>query len=365
MWYYRMMTRIDFYLLREFSGPFLACVAGLTVILLGGSLFELSDLILRHHFDASTVLKLLVYRLPGIVSMCLPIGVLFGVFLAVGRLSGDNELTALLAAGIPFRRVMMPLVFIGMTISAMIFMLDEEIVPSSNHKAETLFRQALFKNPMPLIEEKVFLKGPQNHYFYIEQLDSKNKTFRSIMIFKLNDNEPFPELITADRGWYEEGVWYLQDGIRKKMDEQGYTVEDFRFAEMTYPMAEEPIQTFGSQKTVSEMSRKELKRHIDIFKRSGFSIAHFEVSFHMRLATPFAAFIWTIFAAPLSVRLPRQGKAAGIFASILLVFIYYVLASAFRSLGGNNLIPPLVAAWVPNLIFAIGGVLLLIKGHNI
>ena len=359
-----MRTRIvDRYAAREFTGPFLAAVFGFTVMLLSGLLFEMTDLIVDKRMAVKTVLLMLLYRVPGVVVLTLPIAVLFGTLLSLGRLAKDSEITVILSTGTPFWRLAVPIIVLAGLISAGAFWLNEWVVPASNHRAETLFRQALFQDPLPTIREGVFFRSGDDRVFYVGEVNRRNRTMKNILIYQLNAGS-FPEMITAARGRYEDYVWYLEDGIRKKLDEEGFTVEDSRFQSLSYPMTESLEVYLGNQKTTSEMTRKELAEHIRLFKRSGLDVKRFEVEYHMKAALPLAGLMWAFVGAPLSTRGSRGGRMFGVAASIVLALVYYVLSSFFRSLGGNGVIEPWVAAWMTNFAFAAAGLVLLYRADR-
>lgn len=354
------VTIVDRYTAREFTGPFLAAVAGFTVMLLSGLLFELTDLIVDKKMPVSTIVQMLIYKLPGVVVVSLPIAVLFATLLALGRLIKDSELIILLGTGTPFTRVIVPFFVAAALVSAGAFLLNERIVPESNHRAESLFRQSLFQDPLPTVREGVFFRGADDRFFYVGEVNRRERTMKRILIYQLGD-EAYPQMITAERGTYEERVWHLEDGIRKRLDERGFTLEDSAFAKLEYPMTEDLDTYLGNQKSTDEMTREELKRHIELFKRSGLDVKRFEVAYHMKASLPMAGLLWTLVGAPLSMRSTRSGRFYGVVISIGVAFLYFVLSSLFRSLGGSGVLPPLVAAWLTNLLYAFVGAFLLYR----
>lgn len=354
------VTIVDRYTAREFTGPFLAAVAGFTVMLLSGLLFELTDLIVDKKMPVSTIVQMLIYKLPGVVVVSLPIAVLFATLLALGRLIKDSELIILLGTGTPFTRVIVPFFVAAALVSAGAFLLNERIVPESNHRAESLFRQSLFQDPLPTVREGVFFRGADDRFFYVGEVNRRERTMKRILIYQLGD-EAYPQMITAERGTCEERVWHLEDGIRKRLDERGFTLEDSAFAKLEYPMTEDLDTYLGNQKSTDEMTREELKRHIELFKRSGLDVKRFEVAYHMKASLPMAGLLWTLVGAPLSMRSTRSGRFYGVVISIGVAFLYFVLSSLFRSLGGSGVLPPLVAAWLTNLLYAFVGTFLLYR----
>ena len=354
------MTILDRYAAREFAGPFAAAVAGFTIILLSSLLFELTDLIVDKKMAMTTVAQMLLYRLPSVVVVSLPIGILFATLLALGRLAKDSELTTIQGTGTPFVRIALPFFVVAALVSAANYVLNEQIVPASNHRAENLFRQALFRDPLPIVREGVFFRGAGDRFFYVGEVDRRTRAMKRIMIYELSA-EPYPAVITAARGTYEDRLWHLEEGIIKRLDERGFTLEDSAFARLEYPM-EEDIETYlGNQKTTNEMTRSELRRHIELFRRSGLDVRRFEVDYHMKAALPLAGFLWALVGAPLSLRSPRSGRFFGIVICIGVAFLYFVLSSLFRSLGGNGIVPPALAAWTTNLLYGVAGALLLYR----
>ncbi len=354
------LTIVDRYTAREFTGPFLAAVAGFTVMLLSSLLFELTDLIVDKKMPVATILQMLLYKLPSVIVVSLPIGVLFATLLALGRLIKESELIILLGTGTPFTRVILPFFLISILVSAGTYVLNERIVPESNHRAESLFRQTLFEDPLPTVREGVFFRGSGDRFFYVGEVNREARTMKRILIYQLGE-DAYPQMITAERGSYTEQVWHLEDGIRKRLDERGFTLEDSAFARLDYPMTENLETYLGNQKTTEEMTRGELKRHIDLFKRSGLDVSRFEVAYHMKGSMPWAGLLWTLVGAPLSLRSTRSGRFFGIAVSIGVAFLYFVLSSIFRSLGGSGVLPPLTAAWITNLLFACVGAILLFR----
>lgn len=360
-----MRTRIvDRYAAREFAGPFLAAVFGISVMLLSSFLFQLTDLIVDKRMAVKTVLLILVYRVPGVVVVTLPIAVLFGTLLSLGRLAKDSEITVLRSTGTPFWRLVIPILCLAALVSAATFLLNEWIVPESNHRAETLYRQSLFSDPLPAIRAGVFLRLSDDRVVYVDEVDRRSRTMKNILIYQLGRGT-YPEMITAARGRYDDLVWHLEDGTRKKLDDDGFTVEDSRFQSLSYPMPESIEVYLGNQRTTDEMTRKELAEHIRLFRRSGLDVRRFEVEYHMKAALPLAGLLWAFAGAPLSMRAGRGGRMFGVVASIVLALVYYVLASLFSSLGGSGIIEPWFAAWATNLIVAAGGLALLVRADRV
>jgi len=358
-----MRLTFDRYTVMEFIPPFLASVAGFTVMLLSGILYELSDLIFDNRMPFTVVGKLLLYKLPEVIVLTIPIGVLFATLLALGRLARDSELTAMRSAGIPFWRLIVPVLVAGVAISGVSFFMHEKIVPEANHRAENLYRESVLREAMPGIRQDVFFQGPGGRHFYVGSVNQRNSTLERVFIYEPKRNG-FPDMITAQRGTFTDGMWHLEDGITRQLDAEGFAEHEVRWSALEYHIPEGGTALFGSQKTPSEMTRHELAEHIALFARSGIDVRRFQVEYHLRLATPFASFLWVLIGAPLSLRSPRSGRFFGIVIAILVVFTYYVSTAMFRSLGGNGVLSPGAAAWATNILFALIGFGLLVRSDR-
>lgn len=354
---------LDRYTLREFFWPFVFCVVGFTVILLSGVLFELIDLFLVKRVAIKIVIRMLVYYIPGIVVMTLPVAALFSTLLSLGRMNEDSEMIIMCSSGLPYWRIMIPVVIAGLIISGVTYVLNEEVVPWTNHEFQKLFRELVYQEDAPLIEENIFFLGGENRYFYINEVNKQLRQLKNVLVYETGPDQ-FPRMITATSGTYRDHLWILYDGIVQNFDEDGYVSYQTRFETMQITTPDASDLYFGNQKTSDEMSRKELKEHIDRFQRSGLKVLSFVVDYHLKLALPMASFIFVLFAAPLSL-FSKSSKSFGIAVSLIVTVMYYVATPVCRSLAINEVFHPLFAAWLTNGVFAITGVVLLIRADRL
>jgi lipopolysaccharide export system permease protein len=355
------MRVLDRYTFREFSAPFVACVAGFTVMLLSGIVFELADLIVSKRMPVWIVLRLLLYKVPSVMVITLPAGALFATLLSLGRFAKDSELTVMRVTGCSFRRLALPVFAAAAMVSVMTFALNESVVPAANHQAENLYRKAILRDALTQVQANVFMRGPEGRTFFVGEVDRKTRRLRSIMIFEplRGADSPFPAVITAREGSYTEETWHLLAGVRRVLDEDGYVLQETGFDRLDIPVKDSE-KLFGEQKTTDEMTRRELGDHVRLFQKSGIDVQRFVVDYHLKLALPLAAVIWVLVAAPMAVASARGGRFYGVVVSIVVAFGYYVAVGIFRSLGGNGAISPVLAAWSPNVLFSLMGLALLI-----
>ncbi len=348
---------LDRYAVREFLGPFVVCVIGFTILLISGYLFELTDLIFVKRVAVTTVLQLLWYKLPSVVTLTLPVGVLFATFLSLGRLTRDNELTVMRCAGHSFARFVVPYLILGLVISFVAFLANDRLVPYSNHQEATIIRQLVLQEALPAVEERVFFKDPDDRFFYIDRVNRRTKQLSDVMVYLPNSQSRYPTLVTAKWGEYEDFTWRLRDGVQREFDSDGFIAREVGFADLEIVTKQQAEVFLGKQKTTEEMTRAELREHIDLFQRSGIKVDAFVVDYHLKLALPFASLVFALLAAPFSFRTGRSGRFAGIIVSLAIMFLYYVVTSVARSMGANGMLPTTTAAWIGNVAFTGIGVL--------
>lgn len=357
------MKIFDTYFTREFMGPFLFCVFGFTIVLLSGLLFQLTDLIFVNEVAVFTVAKMLLYRIPATAVMTLPIATLFATLLAIGRLVQDNEMTVLRGSGVAFPRLITPILLLGLLISGLSFWASEVIVPAANHKFENILRQIIFSDGVPVVQENVFFHGGDERYFYIGEVLTKTNELKKILIYELSDAK-FPNLISAKTGMFQDHTWVLQDGVYQELDGEGFVEFESRFQSMEIVTEQEGEIYLGNQRTVDEMNRKELGEHIERFQRGGLKVRAFVVDYHLKLSLPMASFVFALFAAPLAL-LGRGGRSFGVIVSLVILLFYYVAVSVSRSLGINEVLSPVMAAWSVNGLFAVSGFVILARADRL
>lgn len=348
---------MDKYIIKEVVYPFILGVFIITVILIGNYFFQLTDLIIVKKVPVNLVLKLLMYKMPSVMVETFPIAVLFATMTGIGRLNRENEITAFRMGGVSVFRLIIPLLILGIVVSSLTFLLKEKIVPWSNHQANNIIRETIIKDAMPGPEEEVFFKGPQGRLFFVKEYDQKQSIIKNIVIYEL-ENRSFPEVITAQKGRIGENKWFLNQGIIHQYSSQGQVILESKFEQMEIQLTDEMKQLYGSQKSTSEMSRAELGKRIDLFKKSGIDIDSLMVDYHLKLSEPLTALIFILISVPLSLS-GKESRIMNLVFTIVIVFLYYVIMSFSRSFGKNGILSPLLAAWLPNFIFAILGSLLL------
>ncbi len=350
---------VDKYIFKEIARPYLAGVLVIGIVMLSNFLYEVADLIIMQEAPVGEVARLLLYQMPEIFVQSFPMAVLFAVMAGLGRLTRENEFFAIRMGGFSIYRLVVPLIIFGLLVTAGTYVINEQVVPWSNHQARNIIRRLALQDVMPQVRENVFFEGPDDKVFYVDSYNESDLTLESVVIFDQARGNGFPEVITAQKGEVMGSDWLLTDGHFHSYTSEGRLEMASDFREMRIELEDDIERFLARQRTPAEMSRQELRQEIQLFQRSGIDVTRLLVDYHMKLALPFTAFIFILVGTPLSLG-NRESRALSLALTVIIIFTYYVLVSFSRSLGRAGAFPPLVAAWLPNGFFLVLGVMLII-----
>lgn len=345
--------------------PFIGGVAIFAVILVGNLLFFLINPLAQRIITLSDLGKLVLYKFPSFLALSLPPAMLLGSSLAVARLGREGETTAMRMAGLPLRRIFFPFLLAGFLASSFSFLLNEELVPKGNRKAQGILQMVWFGQATPVPLERVFFQSDR-YTFYIDRVEKLGNELRlyNILVMEMKGGR-FPNLYTASWGTCgrDSKIWSLYDGILHQIDDRGYVRQEVKFANAKLSL-ERPFQDIWlAHRTPQEMNARELRREIKTWQKSGVrSLDVMLMEYYCKFAIPFACLILALIAPPFAHRFARRGGImAGFLIAVLLFFFYYNAYLLFRMLGTNHILPPFLAAWAPNIIFGTLGIYLFFK----
>ncbi|WP_408955165.1 LptF/LptG family permease [Natroniella sp. ANB-PHB2] len=348
----------DRYLILEFLKPCLYSLAALVIVMLSGYLFQLTDFIIIREVPISIVARLLLYRLPPIIVQSIAIATLLATILSLGRLVKDNELTALQMGGISFVRLVYPLLALAIVASSIIYTLNEEIVPQANTNYQRIVQEEVHQDKEPGVYTDLLFRGGSDRYFYAEKVDDQKQQLKQVMIYQQGEEE---RIITAREGSFTEDSWLLEEGVISKLDTDGYLIKRDSFIDLEVEVGRDFRQFYQyNSRQPSEMNRKQLREQIALFTKAGIETNRLLVEYHFKLAEAILPLIFVLIGAPLSIG-SEKGRLFGIIVSIIIIFIYFAVISIFRSLGGNGVVDPFLAVWIPNFLVSGVGVYLLVK----
>ncbi len=348
-------STLDRYLFADFTGPFLFSVAGFLIIGIVDIIFALVDLFVNSGVSIGIITRLLLYKIPAILVLFLPMSAIFSTMLLMVRMAKENELTVIRTSGISIFRVITPILAFGIIVSILSWSINEFVTPWTNRISDHLIRTTIQKKPPPKVVDNVFFKDTGNRYFYIESVNIKNGNMNNLMMFEKTSNR-FPRIVTAKKASWDNEHWYLFNGYINELNDDGDIKLISNFDQTIIYIARDLDTFYTKYKTPREMDSSELKTKINTLTKGGVNTRALEVEYHLKKSLPASCFIFSLMGITFCVMFVRSGKdwwgvITAIIFSVLLVGFYFFLTATFRALGKKGIIDPFLSAWIPNLIY--------------
>lgn len=366
---------LDEYVMGSFLRNFLLVLFTLILLFIIFTFFELIGDILRYRTPLSVVGDYLINLIPFIINSVLPLCSLVAVLITFGALNRNSELTAMKSAGVSLYRIVAPMLVVATLLSALLFVFDETYLPGANRRQEALLSQIKGKPAQTFLRpdrkwmsgDTTDAKGGQmqpTRIFYYQFFDPDRNIFDNLTVFEFQ-----PGTFNLTRRIFARSVrwddklnqWVFEDGWQRTF--AGESITSYQpFTLATFPEIHEQPSYFKKEELQSqEMSFTELSRYIRDLEQSGFDTMRLRVQLNRKLAYPLMTLVLAILAIPFSLFAGKRGGIAGIGTAIGVAICYWVIAGIFENLGDVNSLPAILAAWSPDMLFAMAGAYLLLR----
>jgi lipopolysaccharide export system permease protein len=350
------------YVIFEYLRIFALSLSSLMLIYLVVLFFQKIDVFIKFKAPFYLIFKYLLFKIPEVLfQWTLPYGILLGTLLALGALSRNSEITAMKAGGISLYRITFPLLIFAFVVCLFSFLGNEYLVPYSNRKTQHVLSVQVRK------EEPSFFKNYKIWYhsgdqvINIQLIDRKNRILKGLTLYQFNDQFRCVQRVDAKEVKWDAGKWRFFDGYVRDFDEKGYTrMTPFQEKEVPF---KETWQSF--QKVVrdtDEMSYTDLRNYIRKIRAAGYDATRYLADLYAKLSYPFLNVVMVLIGIPFALKTGRSGGVAlSIGLSVMIGFSYGVIFYIFLSFGRSGILPPLLAAWTPTVIFGLTGVFTLMS----
>jgi LPS export ABC transporter permease LptG/LPS export ABC transporter permease LptF len=353
---------LDIYVLRGFLFFFVLVLIVFVSLFILVTLFELLPDIVKNNIDGSIVAIYFVYLLPQILYYVIPLTVLLAILIDLGSLTKSNEILAVKAGAVSLYRMAMPLLIMGLLLSAGIYFLQDFMLPYANQRQDAYHDLIKGRAPQTYRDpQRKWMAGSGDRIYHYNYFDPDQDVFGGISIF---DFQPDAFSLTnwtfANRATWDGSAWKLEDGWRRHLAEDG-SVDYQPFTSMRLAELDLPRYFKKDVRTAAQMSYPELKRYVTNLEQSGFDVSGLMVDLYRKLSFPLVSFIMAIIGIPFSFTTGKKGAFYGIFLSLAVGIFYWSTFEFFDKLGGINRLSPFVAAWFPNLIFGFSGIWMMLR----
>ena len=356
----QFMKIIDKYISKEFLVFFVAVILGFVVLMIGNTIFIMSDLIMNKRIPFFIVTQILILRVPAMFVLGFPVATVFAVMLTMGRLAKDSEIVAMRTGGLSFQRIILPLLFMAGVISIGSFYLNEIVVPRANHISQNYIRQFFMSEVMENARANIFFRIPGGLVIYTKKMEGGSNELRNLMVFETREYG-FPDISDVMHGYIKNDKLILEDGTTYEVNNDGLIDEKFYFQKSTKDISREIRKLYGEQKTPQEMVSGELKELIDTFKKHNLRVSAQETDYYFKFSIPVANLAFAVVGLLFAVSNPRKESYSGIIVALILITIYWVMMTVMRSMGHKDMLEPWLAAWGQNIVYFMIGIPLLLK----
>jgi lipopolysaccharide export system permease protein len=360
------------YISRQFLTLFCYGIALTAVVVIVGDLMTTLERYIRLKPGLHFILLHFVYRTPPFVYQGLHIVMLMSAILLFLGMSRSNELTALKAGGVSLYRVSLPVFGLAMLITLSSLGFQEYVMPWMNRRAVEIDEAKIKRRTMPELRKRteIWYRGredgaAESRIYHIGLLDPASQQMSNVTVLSLGSDFGMRRRWDArDMRWVDsEDAWRLANGVRREFRSgQPDRAEAFREQSVKLP---ERYQDFAQVPRAPDvMSYFELKDYIERLRDAGHKVSKYLVDLHSKIAFPFAHPIMALVGIPFALQSPRGGRVIGIALCLALGLGYFIVHSAAVALARTEILPPLIAAWSANALFATLGLYLYLRART-
>jgi len=362
---------IDLYILKEILVPTGIGVGIFTFIFLVSKLFRITEMVVEKGIPVFYAIKIFLCLIPAFLVFVAPMSLLLGILTALTRLSADNEIIALKTSGIGLYRLSPPVIFLSLITFVFTSFLVFYAVPwGSRSFRETLFQVAGSQGKLD-VKERIFTSPFGDLVIYVDKVSPSEKILEGVMIYDERDPR-INTAIIARRGYLtpdpqaQKLMLNLFDGSIHSQEAKGdvYRTINFNTYQFTIYLKEEMEKERRRTQVrmlEKEMSIHDLREKIRWLRSQGVNVRPQLVELHFKFAMPFGALIFGLVGLPLGVQRTQSGKSWGFALCAVVFLLYYVLYCLGKDLGAVGIISPVLAAWLPNIIFGVLGAYLFVR----
>lgn len=356
------MKTLSRYIFRELLVPFFLGLGVFTFILLIARILKLVELVVNRGVPAWEIVKLFSYILPAFLEVTVPMALLLSILVGFGRLSSDSEIVAMKACGLSLYQLAKPVVVFTLMVYVLSLALAVWVRPWGN----TLLRSGLYEMAKSRasvgLRERVFNSDFPNLVIYVDEVLPPGNSFRGVMISDMRDPSQ-PTTAFAHRGMLMNDeststlTLRLMDGQIEQAKSGAHTFNqtDFTLYDFNLDWGTALADLKPQQKDAKEMTLTELRQSIADKAVRGEPSFEEQVEMHRKFSIPFACLVFAAVGVPLGLQSGRSARSRGFSVSLGLLLAYYVLLTLGERTGERGVLPPALALWLPNMVFAVVG----------
>jgi len=353
------------YILKECIVPFFLALGVLTCVFLLGNLINLANMVINKGISISTVGKVFLLYIPLLLGYTLPIACLVSVILAFSRLSSDNEILAIRTNGIHIKKILFPLMMLGVILSLISIILNEKIIPYAHHEQRKVLKKLGGENPSALLEAGLFIKSFKNQILFIHKIED-NKLFNVTIYQPQPDGKPTRTII-AKKGEFTPvpGKDQIKLKLMEGTSDEPNLSDPSSFYKLNFNVFFMTLDLSNKDKTITKkpksMTLAELKEEKERLQTLLIDTTRIDTEYYRKITWSFSAFFFIMLGFPLAVITHKREKTVNVIFAILCAVSYYLLSLGCEAIAIEQIAPAIIVMWVPNLIAGIAALFLNVK----
>ena len=353
------MKLLDIYIIKKFLGTFFYAISLFIVIVIIFDISENIDDFLEKDAPLSEIIfSYYLNFVPYFINLFVYLFTFISVIFFTSKLASNTEIVAMLSGGVSYYRFLRPYFVAAIFLAIMSFYLGNFLIPKTNIKRRE-FKDRYMENLDQDKDRNIHLKiGPQT-YVYIENFNSSTNTGIKFSLEEFDGNKLVYKLMADLLRWDSTAnLWKVDNYNIREIREIQETLIKGRQMDTIFNL--KPSDLYEKKEDFEEMNYWELRDRIEEEKLKGSVKAKtYEVEKHKRIAAPFATIILTLIGVSLSSRKMRGGIGMHLGLGIVFTFTYILFMQVTMVFATYGDLSPFLAAWIPNLIFAVVGLVLL------
>lgn len=345
------MQLIDRYIIKLFLS-FLA--AGLVVFLTLYLTVDALSFTMRHEdAPSAAIFRYYTYHAPYIAYMLMPMVCLMATLFTLSTLNRTNELVALFSVGMSLSRIAAPILGMVALLSVVVFAFGDQILPRLIQKRNYVEYVEIEKHPAlySTVKTNRIWYRSENILFNIKTLNPDTKKAQGITLYYFDPNWELTQLITANEVEMKGNLWDLKNGLVTLFASESSFPLTKSFTDKTITMNEDLKDIQATANSADVMSLRELSRFIDHNREAGLETLRYEVDYQAKFGFAFASLVMSMLGVPFSVSRSRSGGTMMNLGICLgLAFAYWSAYNSALTLGQHGALPPVIAAWGPNVL---------------
>lgn len=361
------MRRLDRYILQEFIRTYLIIFFSFAAVFIVIDVVDNLPRLLRAGATFDLAVTYFALRLPYLIVLTSPVTVLLTGLFMMNGLSKHNESVAIRAAGVSIKRAMLPLFILGLFISILVAAFGEYVLPNAESYRSYLYNVKI-KGEQPedqLLKSRIHYRGDEDDFYYFGFFDGYKDNLRIIELTRIDfDKNEITQRISANSANWDGENWVLNDCEVREFS--GRDQRNYAYYEQNDNgvLNVEPKDFIRITKKTLALNFLELKDYIGRLEKLGEDASREIVDLHMKVSFPLTNLIVIFFFIPIATsNIRSKGRGWVFMLGLVVCFTYLIIVQLSQSLGYNGVIPPVWAAWAPNLLFTIIGMVFLQKSE--